>query len=117
MNAAALELPGLDRIRARFVELLDDRRTLIAQHALAAWDAETSEDINGNLEAAKALLHQIAGTAGTVGYPQLGSAAQQCEAEIIAHLEGDYADLAVCPGEIIWRIDGFVAACEEVVAL
>ncbi|QUJ76713.1 Hpt domain-containing protein [Sulfitobacter albidus] len=113
MNAAALELPGLDKIRARFVEMLEERSSRIAQHALAAWDAETAEEINRNLSDAKDILHQIAGSAGTVGFPELGAMAQECEMEIIAHLDGEYADLAVCPGQIIWRIDGFVASCLE----
>jgi len=111
MNALALEMPGLDRIRDRFVDLLADRKVSIAQHALAAWDAETAEEININLENARNILHQIAGTAGTVGFPQLGETAHQCETQIIAHLEGPYADLAICPGGIIWFIDTFVEAC------
>ena len=69
MNALALELPGLDRIRFRFLDLLTERKVLVAQHALAAWDGETADDINENLEAACSILHQISGTAGTVGYP------------------------------------------------
>jgi HPt (histidine-containing phosphotransfer) domain-containing protein len=112
MNAQAQEMPGLDRIRDRFIDMLEDRKTMIAQHALAAWDAETAEDINANLEDARNILHQIAGTAGTVGFPQLGSTAQQCETQIIEHLDGDYADLAICPGGIIWCIDAFVEACD-----
>jgi len=112
MSALAYQMPGLDRIRLRFLDLLHDRKTSIAQHALAAWDGETTDVINENLEHARNILHQIAGTAGTVGYPELGAAAQQCEAQIISHLEGDYADLAICPGEIIWRIDTFVEACD-----
>jgi|AntRauTorckE5430_2_1112549.scaffolds.fasta_scaffold60815_1 hypothetical protein len=116
MNALAFaplanELPGLDRIRLRFIELLGVRKGEIAQYALAAWDGETAEQINQNLKAACSILHQISGTAGTVGYPDLGLTAQQCEAQIIAHLEGDYADLAICPGEIVWFIDTFVEAC------
>jgi len=112
MSALAHQMPGMDRIKHRFLELLHDRKTSIAQHALAAWDGETVELINSNLEEARNILHQIAGTAGTVGFPDLGAVAQQCEAQIIAHLEGDYADLAICPGEIIWRIDTFVEACD-----
>lgn len=112
MNALAHQMPGMNRIRARFVELLDDRKSNIARHALAAWDGESLDVINGNLEKARNILHQIAGTAGTVGHPDLGTIAQQCEAQIIAHLEGPYADLAICPGEIIWRIDTFVEACD-----
>lgn len=111
MSALALEIPNLDHIRDRFVDLLEDRKTLIAQHALAAWDAETAEEINANLEDARNILHQISGAAGTVGFPQLGATAQQCEAQIIEHLEGDYADLAICPGGIIWCTDAFVEAC------
>jgi len=112
MNAHALELPGLDHIRGRFVELLQGRKMTIAQHALAAWDAETAEDINANLEDARAILHQIAGTAGTVGFPELGEDAYYCETQIIAHLEGAYSDLAICPGGIIWSIDAFIASCD-----
>ncbi len=115
MNAfVPLEMPGLEKIRARFVEMLSDRKVRIAQHALAAWDGESAEEINANLEAAKNILHKIAGTAGTVGFSDLGTCAHLCEEEIIAHLEGDYADLAICPGEIIWRIDSFVAACTKI---
>jgi hypothetical protein len=111
LSGPAPQMPGLDRIRLRFVELLHDRKAEIAHYALAAWDGETAEDINQNLENARGILHQISGTAGTVGYPELGQTAQQCEAQIIAHLEGDYADLAICPGDIIWFIDTFVEAC------
>ena len=115
MTALAQEMPGIERIRARFVELLDTRKTHIAQHALAAWDGECTDVINTNLQEAQNILHQIAGTAGTVGYPSLGATAQQCEAQIIAHLEGAYADLAICPGEIIWCIDTFVEACDAII--
>lgn len=116
MTALAQQMPGLDRIRARFVELLDTRKTSIARHALAAWDGEDTDTINTNLADAQSILHQIAGTAGTVGYPELGEIAQQCEAQIIAHLEGDYADLAICPGGIIWCIDTFVEACDAIIS-
>lgn len=114
MSALALQMPGLDRIRDRFIELLDSRKTSIAQHALAAWDGENTDFINENLEQARSILHQIAGTAGTVGFPELGATALMCEEQIIAHLEGPYADLAVCPGEIIWCIDTFVEACTTI---
>ncbi len=114
--AAKLEIPGLDRIRDRFVDMLGDRKTTIAQHALAAWDGKTADDINANLTAARATLHLIAGTAGTVGFPELGHSALHCEQEIIDHLDGPDAVLAVCPGEIIWRIDDFVASCNKITA-
>jgi len=114
MSAQTAQMPGLDRIRTRFVELLQSRKTSIALHALGAWDGKTAKEISTNLEQARAILHQIAGTAGTVGYPLLGEAAQQCEIQIIAYLEGPHAGLANCPPEIIGRINAFVEACNIV---
>ncbi|QFT59064.1 Hpt domain protein [Sulfitobacter sp. THAF37] len=107
------ELPGLAKVRARFLEMLADRQARIAEHALKAWDGETLEEINGNLEAAKAILHQISGTAGSLGFTDLGEAARASEAEVIAHLEGPDADLAICPGEIVHHMDLFVKHCED----
>lgn len=107
------ELPRLEKVRARFIEMLADRQALIAEHALKAWEGETLQDINGNLESSKAILHQIAGTAGSLGFSDLGAAARACEGEVIAHLEGPDADLAICPGEIIYHMDLFVKQCED----
>jgi len=114
MNALARQIPDLDHIRLHFVVLLEERKNSIALYALAAWDGETVEDINSHLEQARTILHQIAGTAGTLGFDQLGQIAHRCEAQIITHLEGPYADLAICPGEIIWCIDTFVEACTTI---
>ncbi len=114
MSALALEMPDIDLIRHGFLDLLPERKVAIAQHALAAWDGETAEVINENLEQARSILHQIADTADTVGYAELGNTAQHCESQITAHLKGQYVDLAVCPGEIIWFIDTFVEACENI---
>lgn len=111
-----MELPGLEKVRARFIEMLEDRQARIATHALAAWEGETVEEINGNLESAKAILHQIAGTAGSLGFTDLGVTARQCEEEVIAHLEGPDSDLAICPGELVHHIDGFVGQCRETLA-
>ncbi|MGB5864786.1 MAG: Hpt domain-containing protein [Sulfitobacter sp.] len=114
MNAFALELPGIEQIRLRFLDLLESRKSTIAQHALAAWDGETAEGINDDLQTARNLLHQIAGTAGTVGYADLGMSAHECEGRIIDHLEGKYADLAICPGEIMLCIDTFLGQCDAI---
>ena len=67
------ELPGLDRVRNRFLEMLVPRQEQIAAHAVAAWDGETVEEITGNLASAQAILHQIAGTAGSLGFVDLGA--------------------------------------------
>jgi HPt (histidine-containing phosphotransfer) domain-containing protein len=110
------ELPGIDRVRGRFLDMLEQRQSAIAAHALAAWDGSSLEDINGNLAAAQAVLHQIAGSAGSLGFPDLGKAARHCETEIIAHLEGPDADLAICPGELIYHLDRFVSDCRAVIS-
>ena len=105
------ELPGLDRVRNRFLQMLVPRQEQIAAHAVAAWDGETVEEITGNLASAQAILHQIAGTAGSLGFVDLGARAHACENEIIDHLKGPDADLAICPGEIVRNLDGFLQDC------
>lgn len=110
------ELPGIDRVRGRFLDMLEQRQAAIAGHALAAWDGQTLEEINENLASAQAVLHQISGSAGSLGWADLGEAARECEMEIIAHLEGPDADLAICPGELIHHLDVFVTSCREVIA-
>ena len=52
------ELPGIDRIRKRFVAMLADRQTQIAGHGLAAWDGKTVAEINGKPTGAQAHQHQ-----------------------------------------------------------
>lgn len=109
------ELPGLDKIRAKFIVLLGDRQMEIAKHALAAWDGQTVAQVNNNLEAAQYFLHQIAGSAGSLGLVELGQAAQECEGSIIAHLEGPDADLALIPDSLASHLDRFVAKCQHLI--
>ena len=108
-------LPGLERIRARFLDMLSDRQALIAQHTLDAWNGKTSSEINDNLAAAQAILHQIAGSAGSIAFGDLGTSARVCETEIIEHLQSAN-ESAVCPGELVFHIDDFVRSCTEVIA-
>lgn len=92
--------------------MLRERQATIAEHALVAWDGETLDEINGNLTSAKTILHQIAGTAGSLGFDTLGTEARTCEAKIDEHLNGPDADLALCPAELIFLMDSFVQACD-----
>ena len=108
------QIPEPAHIRLSFVASLDAHAAEVARYALVAWDGECAEDINANLELARDILHQISRTARSVGYIDLGMTAHHCAAQIVAHLEGDYADLAVCPGEIIWFVDTFVEACNAI---
>lgn len=114
MNALARHLPNRENEPARFVDLLEDRQTAIALHVLSAWDGETTDSINAHLEEARSVLHEILIAADTCGFAQVHATAQLCEAQITAHLGGPYADLAICPGEILWCADTFLEACESV---
>lgn len=112
MSALPREIPGVDRVN--FILKLEERKTNVAQHVLAAWDGVSTDEINTHLEKASATLHRIAETAGAMGYAALGATALRSEQQIISHLEGPYADLAVCPGEIVWCVDTFVEACAAI---
>ncbi len=111
-----LELPGLDRIRTRFLDMLQDRQSAIAEHALTAWESDSLEEINGSLASARTILHQIAGTAGSLGFNDLGTQARTCEVEIDAHLNGPDADLAICPASLIFQMDNFLQKSEVLIA-
>ncbi|MEH6523074.1 phosphorelay protein [Sulfitobacter sp.] len=97
-----------------FLECLEERRNLVAQHALAAWDGETTDGINTNLAEARIVLQQITQEAIPAGFHALGMTAQHCDAQMLAHLDGPYSDLAICPGEVIWWVDMFAQACQEI---
>ena len=108
-------MPGIEAIQHRFVTLLEERQGIIAQHALNAWEGETVEQVNSNLASAQATLHQIAGSAGSLGFGELGTCARNCEIEIISHLDGPDADLAICPGELMHHLDLFISDCRTLI--
>ena len=110
------ELPGIDRVRERFLIMLKDRADLIAAHAIAAWESETLEGVNDNLAAAQGKLHQIAGTAGTLGFGDLGGQARDCEMMIISHLQSEEADLAICPEDIVDALGLFIVSSDALLA-
>ncbi|MFT6676359.1 MAG: HPt (histidine-containing phosphotransfer) domain-containing protein [Sulfitobacter sp.] len=114
MKKFSSELPGMEKVRARFIDLLNDRREHIAHHAVAAWDSATPEDRKGNLSAAQATLHQIAGTAGSLGFAPLGDAARACEIRIISHLEESNGAPQHCPNDLIIQLDQFVEQCHGI---
>jgi len=116
MTALAFSAAAPVRPPAHLFAILTDQQTRIAQHALAAWDGETLDAVNGNLKAAKKLLQELAQTARAGGYGRLCTLAEQCEMQILVHLDGPYADLAICPGEIIWCVDTLVEACSDLAA-
>ncbi len=97
-----------------FLDFLAKQRELIAKYSLAAWDGETTDGINSNLDEARVVLLQVIQRAEATGFTALATTAQHFDAQILAHLEGPYADLAICPGEIIWWADTFAESCQSI---
>jgi HPt (histidine-containing phosphotransfer) domain-containing protein len=76
-------------IRARFVLLLQERQSTIQQKLdIAFEDPKQAEPALSDIEA---VLHKIAGTAGTLGFDELGEKARQTEYLIIG-LNGEQGD-------------------------
>ena len=107
------DIAALDHGHARFMDMLTDQYTMVAVHTLQAWEGKTLADINSNLDATKVLLQQIASTAGAQGFADLRASAHSCAANVIAHLEGPDADLAICLAKIVHQMDGFVGECRH----
>lgn len=113
MRELADALPGIERIKLRFLDLLEERQSKIAHHALAAWKSTDSKETRENLEMAQATLHQIAGTAGSLGFGPLGQTAHDCEVAIIAHLEYLTGDTVDIPTTIMSQMDTFVSMSQK----
>lgn len=113
MKDLAEALPGIERIKLRFLSLLEERQAVIALHTLAAWDSKHSQERRDHLEVAQNTLHQIAGSAGSLGFDELGQTASDCESEIVSHLQDPESDRLPLPAEIMGRIDGFISMSES----
>lgn len=116
MKNMAEALSGIEKIKIRFLDLLEERQGVIAHHALVAWENTDPKVVRSHLEAAQSTLHQIAGSAGSLGFDSLGLVARDCENEIVIHLEGPNGNRAPFPVEIIGRIDAFVSMSQFLLA-
>lgn len=106
----------MGKIKVRFLDLLESRQFDIASHALAAWNAQTTEQADRHLGAARDILHQIAGSAGSLGFGPLGQAARECESSIIYHLANRVPDTAPCPHRVIEQLDSFMSVSQNLLA-
>lgn len=116
MKDFAATLPGLDRIKTRFITMLEERQGEIAHHAFGAWDGTEPNEVRDHLEAARDILHKIAGSAGSLGFGPLGQAASDCEKEINVHLESANGNTSTFPITIMERMDTFVSMCQALLA-
>ena len=85
-------LPGFERIRERFLDLLEERLDSLED---AMVEFEFPATGRASLLRAQMILHKIAGSAGTLGFSRLGESARHCEEGIIAHLKQDHPTLDV----------------------
>lgn len=116
MKVSVEVLSGMEKIKVRFLDLLENRQCDIASNALAAWDAQTMEQADSHLAAARDILHQIAGSAGSLGFGTLGQAARECETSIIYHLENRVPNTAPCPRRVIEQLDSFMSVSQNLLA-
>ncbi|MCA1775619.1 MAG: Hpt domain-containing protein [Loktanella sp.] len=103
-------LPDLARVRKRFLSLLEDRCGRIAEHTLAAWQAIDDIEKRKHLTAAGTILHQIAGSAGSLGMQDLGATARSCEHAITEFTALPNAPSETC-GHIVMEVDSFITCC------
>jgi chemotaxis protein histidine kinase CheA len=85
-------LPGIERIRERFLDLLEERLDAL-DDAMVEFDFPATG--RASLVRAQNILHKIAGAAGTLGFNRLGESARHCEESIITHLKQDEPTLDV----------------------
>lgn len=107
-------MPGLDRIKSKFLALLEVRQADIAYHSLAAWKSSDPAETQTQLRAVQNILHLIVGSAGTLGFNFLGEAARSHEESIIEFLENTDDDSAEVPDDFLNHMDSFISRCQTV---
>lgn len=112
MHAAKLS-QGLARIRNQFLARLFDRREQIIWNTLKAGEANTPAETHKYLGAVRDILHQIAGTAGTLGFPDFGSSAREIESDIDKFLEE--SDGSYVSSELLQDLIGFTDVANEII--
>ena len=93
---------GLAKVRARFLIELEKRRAVL-NYAYGRLDNDAARA--EAIEEICSIAHKIAGTAGTLGFGDLGAQAATTEDAIRQHLDGQAVDDATIRAEIIQLID------------
>ena len=104
---------GLSRIRIQFLARLVHRRAQILSNSLAASEAKDPLKVAGHLDIVRDVLHQIAGTAGTLGFGDFGSDARRIENSIIGLLKKG-GEIEISPA-FIQDIVNFGQTAEEMI--
>ena len=99
-------IPGIGRIRARFLDMLPDRLNELEEFFTEM--QEDSLDMEA-LDQSQGILHKIAGTAGTLGLQELGDMARTCENNIVGLMKNGTPDLE----QVFIDLGRFFAIAEE----
>lgn len=100
---------GLARVRARFVDELQGRRARIG---MLRADLDHAAQPMGALTGIRQIAHKIAGTAATLGFPDLGALAAEID-DTVLRLSVDG-----CPPSqaLVARIDRMLAMMDTIIA-
>ncbi|MFX0547546.1 Hpt domain-containing protein [Roseovarius sp. S1116L3] len=99
---------GLERVRQRFLETLRDRFNRVVR--LRAKVAE-EVDVQDSLCEIGKICHKIAGTAATLGFPDLGSNAAEIDDLIMSNQD----ELKNPDPYLLMKIDEFVTATRDTI--
>lgn len=96
-------------VRARFLALLDDRLDVIEYHRASIGK---TEDDSPSMLGVRDIVHKISGTAGTLGFAQMGSQAAEVELAIMEEMTAGGAIKA--SADLCAQIDGFLETAAQV---
>ncbi|WP_371229288.1 Hpt domain-containing protein [Roseovarius sp. 2305UL8-3] len=113
MTTAEGMMPGLARIRARFLDMLDQREQRLSQAIRIARATSSRGERIAALTECQEILHKLAGTAGSVGLPEIGKKARRCEEAIFEHLDGDDCSSETVHGLLDWFMDTLASMPER----
>lgn len=79
MTTIQTTIPGLDRVRCRFLEKLNEREQRLSKAIATSRTSFSRRERAAALDECQQILHKLAGTAGTIGLHDIGEGAQYCE--------------------------------------
>ena len=114
MTSHDLALPGLVLIRQKFlVRLAENQKDLEACVAIIDGGSDDAS-VRQNIQSAVAILHKVSGSAGSLGFAELGVLAHNCERTIRATLDQDAPLGDADRNSVVTLLDDFIDACDQI---
>lgn len=111
MKATDSTLPGLERIRAHFLERLATSYQELSTCVIDALNTANPDSAGRSLTKASTILHKISGSAGSLGFEELGDAARRCEASVLGYLDTSTRHDKKRLEDVAFNISDFVYDC------